>query len=96
MAYRFANRMKELKSSPLRENASKNMELKDVISFAYGFPPVEAFPMETLQKISQKLYTEAIRKPFLHLAGPKAYPCCGSLSKNGWRQPLIFITKNRC
>lgn len=58
MGYRFANRMKELKSSPLRENASKNMELKDVISFAYGFPPVEAFPMETLQKISQKLYTE--------------------------------------
>lgn len=57
MAYRFANRMKELKSSPLRENASKNMELKDVISFAYGFPPVDVFCKTFLHNIAKKKYT---------------------------------------
>ena len=81
MAYRFANRMKELKSSPLRENASKNMELKDVISFAYGFPPVEAFPMETLQKISQKLYTEVDPETFLQYGASEGYPLLRKLVK---------------
>ena len=81
MAYRFATRMKELKSSPLRENASKNMELKDVISFAYGFPPVEAFPMETLQKISQKLYTEVDPETFLQYGASEGYPLLRKLVK---------------
>lgn len=81
MAYRFANRMKELKSSPLRENASKNMELKDVISFAYGFPPMEAFPMETLQKISQKLYTEVDPETFLQYGASEGYPLLRKLVK---------------
>lgn len=85
MAYRFANRMKELKSSPLRENASKNMELKDVILFAYGFPPMEAFPMETLQKISQKLYTEVDPETFLVIWCVRRLSCCVSWSKNGWQ-----------
>ena len=81
MGYRFANRMKELKTSPLRENASKNMELKDVISFAYGFPPVEAFPMETLKKISQKLYTEVDPETFLQYGASEGYPLLRKLVK---------------
>lgn len=58
MNYHFANRTKGMNASPLRENAKKNMEDQEVISFAYGFPPTEAFPMKTLREISQKIYTE--------------------------------------
>ena len=45
MAYQFAQRIMTLEASPLRENAKKNMESAAAISFAYGFPPTEAFPM---------------------------------------------------
>lgn len=81
MNYRFANRMLGMQTSPLRENAKKNMEESEVISFAYGFPPTEAFPMETLQEISQKIYTEVDPQLLLQYGATEGYPVLRELIK---------------
>lgn len=54
-----------MRRSPLRENAKKNLEKNNVISFAYGYPPTEAFPMEVLKEISNYLYDEVKPEKYL-------------------------------
>ncbi len=57
MNYRFANRLSQLSTSPLRENAKKNLSPQaDTISLAYGYPADDSFPIEKLEKISKELY----------------------------------------
>lgn len=65
MTYMFAKRIQELSGSPLRENAKKRQTDTNTISFAYGYPSLDAFPMETLQAISTKLYTQLDPESFL-------------------------------
>lgn len=65
MNYSFANRIETLTGSVLRENAKKRQTNTQLISFAYGYPSVQAFPMETLGKISEKLYTKIDPETFL-------------------------------
>ena len=75
MAYQFAQRIMTLEASPLRENA-KNMESAAAISFAYGFPPTEAFPMATLKEISQNYITkrtQSLSCSMGHQRGIRAY-----------------------
>lgn len=86
MAYQFAQRIMTLEASPLRENAKKNMESAAAISFAYGFPPTEAFPMATLKEISQKLYNEANPESFLQYGASEGYPRLRTLIKERLRQ----------
>lgn len=86
MAYQFAQRIMTLEASPLRENAKKNMESAAAISFAYGFPPTEAFPMATLKEISQKLYNEADPESFLQYGASEGYPRLRTLIKERLRQ----------
>lgn len=74
MHYQFANRMNHLEGSPLRENAKKNMEAKDVISFAYGYPSIDAFPMDTLRTISERMYTEFDPETFLQYGPSEGLP----------------------
>lgn len=74
MNYQFADRMGGLKSSPLRENAKINMERDDVISFAYGYPPAEAFPMKTFGKISKKMFNEFDPESFLQYGATEGHP----------------------
>lgn len=81
MNIHFADRTKEMVGSPLRENAKKNMESQEVISFAYGFPPVDAFPMETLREISHQLYTTFDPEAFLQYGASEGYPVLRSLVK---------------
>lgn len=74
MHYQFANRINQLQGSPLRENAKRNMEAKDVISFAYGYPSIDAFPMETLKTISERMYTEFDPESFLQYGASEGLP----------------------
>ncbi len=92
MNYRFANRMLGMQTSPLRENAKKNMEESEVISFAYGFPPTEAFPMATLQEISRKIYTEVDPQILLQYGATEGYPLLRKLIKE--RLETINALKN--
>ena len=71
--FTFASRMAHLTGSPLRENAKKAMAAKDTISFAYGYPATEAFPMDTLRTISNKLYTEYDPNVFLQYSPSEGY-----------------------
>lgn len=82
MEYQFANRTKGMIGSPLRENAKKNMDQKEIISFAYGFPPTEAFPMETLKEISQKIYAEIDPQVLLQYGATEGYAPLRKLIKN--------------
>lgn len=81
MEYRFAHRIAGLRTSRLRENAKKNMDSEGVISFAFGYPPTEAFPMDTLREISHKLYTEYDPNTFLQYAPSEGYPILRTLIK---------------
>ncbi|GCF94063.1 aminotransferase [Enterococcus florum] len=74
MNYQFSDRMSQLKVSPLRENAHKNMEQKEVISFAYGYPPVDAFPMETMGEIAATMFSEFDPESFLQYGATEGYP----------------------
>lgn len=84
MEYKFANRLSHLKASPLRENAKKNMLDPEVISFAYGFPPQEAFPIEKMAAISTELYAMDNPEPFLQYGPSEGIP----LLRNALKQRL--------
>ena len=79
--FTFASRMAHLTGSPLRENAKRAMAAKDIISFAYGYPATEAFPMNTLRTISNKLYTEYDPNVFLQYAPSEGYAVLRRLIK---------------
>ncbi len=81
MNYRFAKRINQIDASPLRENAKKNMEDQEVISFAYGFPPTEAFPMDTLREISEKTYAEVDPQLLLQYGATEGHPVLRQLIK---------------
>ncbi|MCH4168663.1 MAG: PLP-dependent aminotransferase family protein [Streptococcaceae bacterium] len=74
MNYKFANRLSFLQPNPLRENARKNMMHPEVISFAFGFPPEEAFPIEKMAKISKALYELPDHEVFLQYGDTKGHP----------------------
>lgn len=74
MKYTFAKRIQQLTGSPLRENAKKRQATSQVISFAYGYPSIEAFPMDTLQKISNRLYTQLDPESFLQYGATEGDP----------------------
>ena len=54
MTVTFARRMDGLKASEIRE-ILKLTQQKDMISFAGGLPAPEAFPVEAMQKVAQKV-----------------------------------------
>lgn len=57
MDYQFASRMAGLKASAIREILKFTAD-PSVISFAAGNPAPEAFPVEAIEQISQKIYTK--------------------------------------
>lgn len=73
MQYSFANRVEHLTSSKLRDNAKKVQNEENVISFAYGYPSTDAFPMDTLSAISQKMYSEYAPDTFLQYSPTEGY-----------------------
>ena len=81
MEYRFARRISDLASPRLRQNAPKSMSAQDTISFSYGYPPTEAFPMDTLRQISEQLYTHYDPNAFLQYASPQGYSVLRRLIK---------------
>ncbi|MCH4208812.1 PLP-dependent aminotransferase family protein [Bifidobacterium sp.] len=81
MEYRFSKRLAHVTPSVLRENAKKNMSAENTISFAYGFPSTQAFPMDTLREISEKLYTQYNPDTFLQYAPSEGYPILRKLIK---------------
>ncbi|MBS7576442.1 MULTISPECIES: PLP-dependent aminotransferase family protein [unclassified Enterococcus] len=74
MNYKFANRLSFLQPNPLRENARKNMVHPEVISFAFGFPPEAAFPIDKMAKISKELYELDDHEIFLQYGDTKGHP----------------------
>lgn len=73
MQYSFANRVAHLTSSKLRDNAKKVNDKGEVISFAYGYPSTDAFPMDTLRTISAKMYDEYPPDTFLQYSPTEGY-----------------------
>jgi len=57
MTIKFAKRMNELKASEIRE-ILKLTQQKDMISFAGGLPAPEAFPIEAMKVVAEKVLTE--------------------------------------
>lgn len=57
MTVKFAKRVDALKASEIRE-ILKLTQAKDMISFAGGLPAPEAFPVEEMKRISQKVLSE--------------------------------------
>jgi 2-aminoadipate transaminase len=52
---KYANRMKDLKPSDIREVGKMIAQRKGAISFAGGLPAPELFPVEKIDKVTQKL-----------------------------------------
>lgn len=56
--YVFSTRVAELLPNPLREQAKHVSEPDDYIKLTYGYPSNQAFPVEKLAKISEKIYRD--------------------------------------
>lgn len=56
--YEFATRVAGLLPNPLREQAKHVQEADDYIKLTYGYPSNQAFPVEKLAKISEKIYRD--------------------------------------
>ncbi|MDO4772550.1 MAG: PLP-dependent aminotransferase family protein [Bacillota bacterium] len=54
MAFKFANRMDNIKASEIREILKLTAQ-PEIISFAGGLPAVESFPMEAIEAASEKV-----------------------------------------
>lgn len=74
MKYSFSKRALNMQRSPLRENAKKNLQLTDGISFSYGYPPTEAFPMQTLRKLSDYIYRNVNPDSYLQYGPAEGLP----------------------
>jgi 2-aminoadipate transaminase len=73
MDYKFSNRAQKMTYSLLRANAKVRPGEK-VISFALGYPPVEAFPVATLKQISDYLYNQVDPERFLQYGPTEGLP----------------------
>lgn len=74
MTNNFAKRTKGIQTSPLRENAKKAVADANTISFSFGYPSEEAYPIETLRKISDDLYANEQPDRFLQYGLTEGVP----------------------
>ena len=56
--YQFATRVSNLVPNPLREQAKHIQNADDYIKLTYGYPSEQAFPIEKLATLSDKIYRE--------------------------------------
>lgn len=81
MVNNFANRTIGIKTSPLRENAKKAVADANTISFSFGYPSEDAYPLETLRKISDNLYANEHPDRFLQYGLTEGVPELRALLK---------------
>ncbi|MEX0381256.1 PLP-dependent aminotransferase family protein [Leuconostoc sp. MS02] len=58
LSYQFATRVAALQVNPLREQAKNSQTVDHYIKLTYGYPSNEAFPVDKLAKLSDKIYRE--------------------------------------
>ncbi|KAA8369482.1 PLP-dependent aminotransferase family protein [Leuconostoc carnosum] len=58
LRYQFASRVSSLIPNPLREQAKHVQRADDYIKLTYGYPSNEAFPIEKLARLSDKIYRQ--------------------------------------
>ncbi len=81
MSYTFANRTAAMRRNKLRENAKRNMNGDDNISFAYGYPPTEAFPIATIKQISDEIFATVDPQRYMQYGPAEGLPELRQLMK---------------
>jgi 2-aminoadipate transaminase len=74
MTYQFAKRTQQMRRNKLRENAKRNLAGGDNISFAYGYPPTEAFPIATIQTISDEMFAHTDPQRYMQYGPAEGLP----------------------
>ena len=74
MTNNFAKRTIGLQTSPLRENAKKAGTDPDTISFSFGYPSKDAYPIDTLRQISDNLYDNEEPDSYLQYGQTEGVP----------------------
>lgn len=74
MTNNFAKRTIGLQTSPLRENAKKAGTDPDTISFSFGYPSKDAYPIDTLRQISDNLYENEEPDSYLQYGQTEGVP----------------------
>lgn len=93
MTHNFAKRTTEVQTSPLRENAKKAVADPNTIYFAFGYPPEEAYPVETLRKISDGIYENEQPDSFLQYGLTEGIPGLRELIKERVAKTAQLETK---